>query len=132
MCVADTEALNELIVSVEPEPADVARASVSNVIGVCLGRLDTWHTDPRLQAAVVETRTSSASAELSNATRDILALASSGGRAFSSIDTLLLRHGSLTLLLAALFAVAATLAAWSAHAGTSMDELVRRVMTDQI
>lgn len=132
MCVADTEALNELVMSVEPEPADDSRASVCHVIGVCLGRLDTWHTDPRLAAAVAGTRTSSASAGLSNATRDILAFASAGGRAFRSIDTLLLRHGSLTLLLAALFAVAASLAAWSAHDGTGMDELVRGVMTDQI
>jgi hypothetical protein len=132
MCVADTEALNELVMSVEPEPDNAARASVSQVIGVCLGRLDTWHADPRLRAAVADTRASSTSAGLSNATRDVLAFASAGGRAFSSIDTLLMRHGSLTLLLAALFAVGASLAAWSAHDGTTMDELVRALMTGQI
>ncbi|MGY4857249.1 hypothetical protein [Cryobacterium sp. AP23] len=132
MCVGDADALNDLVMSVEAEPADTARASVPHVIGVCLGRLDTWYADPRLRAEVAGTRTSSAIAGLSNATRDILARASGGGRAFSSLETLLQSHGSPTLLLAALFAVAATLAAWSEHDGTAMDTLVRGVMTDQL
>jgi hypothetical protein len=132
MCVGDADALNDLVMSVEADPADTARASVSHVIGVCLGRLDTWYADPRLRAKVAGTRTSSAVAGLSNATRDILARASAGGRAFSSLETLLQSHGSPTLLLAALFAVAATLAAWSEHDGTAMDALVRGVMSDQL
>lgn len=127
MYAADTDALNRLIASInmEPQVAD-------HVIGVCLGRLDSWHANPATQGTVVGTRASTVSTGLTNATRDILALASPGGHAFRSIDSLVVRHGSLTLLAAALFAVAATLAAWAEHDGADVDELIRRMSAGRI
>jgi hypothetical protein len=132
MCVADIRTLNEVIASIDPNPQDTRHASTAHVIGVCLGRLDSWHTNPTTRTAVAGTHATTTSTELTSATRDVLALASPEGHAFRSIRLLLVRHGTVTLLIAALFAVAASLAAWAEHDGMDMDDVISGMLEGRI
>ncbi|CAM5531629.1 hypothetical protein LSHI6S_00030 [Leifsonia shinshuensis] len=100
----------------EPTPAQV--------IGVCLGRLDDWYTNPETSEKLAEIDLSKWQAEDRQTVAAILELARQG-RAFASYRELLLEHGGgERVLLTSLVAVAQSLFAWCEHDGVELDDLV--------
>ncbi|MCU1481190.1 MAG: hypothetical protein JWQ19_1976 [Subtercola sp.] len=125
---ANIEFARLVIGGIEPEP-EGDDPSVAHVIGVSLGLLDTWHTDPSLRAALRRTQVPAWEKQFRSAAVDILALASKG-RAFDSIGGLHRRHSGLALLHGGILAVAGSLQAWAAHDRTTVRSLGRTALTD--
>lgn len=128
--LADPEgrALAEALVwSIEPQPVDAAKASVSQLIGVSTGLADTWHTDPSLARALASVRLPGWGSRGRAAGADVLALARKG-RAFDSIGSLIRRHAGLALLEGSVLVVAASLIAWAAAEGREISELAGEVL----
>jgi hypothetical protein len=115
-----------LIHSIQPEPDD-GMPSIAQTIGVSLGVLDTWHTDPQLRHAVQRTRMPVWEKHARTAGTDILALARKG-RAFDSISGLHAHHNGLTILHGSILAVTGTLQTWATHEHTTVRELSTRVL----
>lgn len=121
--------LNDLVDAVEIKPQNSDHASVAQVIGVGLGRLDTWYSDSALQAVVTGTRVTHADDDLTNATTNMIA-AARNNCTFDSIEALLLQHGAMSVMVATIFAVAATLESWAEHDGVPVKELTATVLLD--
>jgi len=101
--------------TVQPEAPDNSVATVSSCIGIALGLLDDWMTGQddeapaglRQRAALPAGRWAG-----QRAATDILVLAVKG-RAFRSLDTLLVRRGGLDVLAGAALALAAGVGGWA-------------------
>ncbi|MCH6468900.1 hypothetical protein [Sinomonas terrae] len=116
-----------VLAAVESEPAGDAPA-ISHVIGVSLGLLDGWHTDPALRAALAATRVPKWNRAARGAATDVLALARKG-RAFASLNRLH-RHGGLALFEGSALVVAASLMACAASEKASVREVAGRMLVD--
>ena len=116
-----------VVYGVEPEPTEPGKASVAQVIGVCLGMLDTWHSDSTLSGSLARARMPKWNSRARAAATDILALARKG-RAFDSIGTLHRRHSGLAILEGGVLAVAGTLEAWAASENQSVRNLGAAVL----
>ncbi|WP_430297762.1 hypothetical protein [Sinomonas sp. B1-1] len=116
-----------VLAGVESDPAGDAPA-ISHLIGVSLGLLDSWHTDPGLHAALAATRVPRWRRAARAAATDVLALARKG-RAFDSLKSLH-RHGGLALFEGSALLVAASLSARAASEGVSVRDLAGRVLMD--
>lgn len=84
-----------LLDTIQPEPTPNTPA-ISHVIGMALGLLDSWHTDPELRRGLTTVRLPRWTRELGRVGADLLALANKG-RAFDSLDALHRRHSGLAL-----------------------------------
>lgn len=102
----DSCTAGQLLDSVQPESPDNTVATVSSCIGIALGLLD--NTLAQADAAIVALPAGHWNGE--RAATDILALARKG-KAFRSLDRLLLRQGSPQVLNGSALALAATVAA---------------------
>ncbi|GAB4100785.1 hypothetical protein [Sinomonas halotolerans] len=123
----DEDLAAAVVAGVESDPAGDAPA-ISHVLGVSLGLLDGWHTDPRLRRALAGTRVPRWNRAAGAAATDVLALARKG-RAFDSLKSLH-RHGGLALFEGSALLVAASLGSRAASEGASVGELAGRVLVD--
>ncbi len=114
----DADLALSLLNTAEPEPANPDDPSISAMIGVGLGLLDTWHSEsPRGLYPARITLKVWGSPTFATAS-DIIALAHKG-RAFDSIDQLHMKRSGLYIFQGAALAVAATLTAWASKTGES-------------
>lgn len=127
MAEGDQDRAAAVLAGVEVEPAGDAPA-ISHVIGVSLGLLDSWHTDPELRAVLTATRVPRWNRAARAAATEILALARKG-RAFASLKSLH-RHGGLALFEGSALLVAASLSARAASEKASVSDLAERVLVD--
>lgn len=121
----DTATAAGLLDQVQPESPDNSVATVSSCIGICLGLLDEWlggHHDAPTGLAP-RTRLPAGHWNGERAAIDILALARKG-RAFRSLDRLLVRQGGLQVLQGSVLALAATIGTWAQLTHTPAPELI--------
>jgi hypothetical protein len=123
----DEDGAAALLAAVESEPTGTEPA-ISHVIGVSLGLLDAWHTDPALHDPLRATRVPRWNRAARAAATDVLALARKG-RAFASLASLH-RHGGLALFEGSALAVAASLSARAASENAPVRALAERVLVD--
>jgi hypothetical protein len=110
---------------VQPESPDNSVATIASCIGVALGLLDEWLSgrDPNAPANLAQQTQLPAGHWLGErAATDILVLAGKG-RAFRSLDTLLIRQGGRHVLYGSALALTAATQSWSQHCGTELAEL---------
>lgn len=122
----DTTTAAALLDQVKPESPDHATATVASCLGIALGLLDTWLSAPSTDAPAAlsqDTVLPPGHWHGERAATDILALARKG-RAFHSLDRLLLRQGGPQVLAGCTLALAAATAAWARRAGTPIAELI--------
>ena len=126
----DTRLAAAILDQAQPESPDGSAATVSGCIGIALGLLDQWLTghDADVPAGLARlTRLPAGHWTGEHAATDILTLARKG-RAFASLDALIARQGGQHVLYGSALALAATLQAWSRHAGTPLIDLARTVI----
>ncbi len=112
--------------NVQPESPDGTHATVSACIGICLGLLDEWlgGTDNQAPAALAgRVRLPVRDWLGARAAADILVLAGKG-RAFRSLDKLMVRQGGEHMLYGSTLAVAATTVTWSKDSETPLPKLL--------
>jgi len=114
--------------SLQPDPSG-GDPSVAHVIGVSMGVLDTWHTDPHVLGGLRTVRVPAWEKHARTAATDVLALARKG-RAFDSIGSLHRRHDGLTILHGGILAVTGTLQAWAGHENTTVGDLGATVLPE--
>lgn len=122
----DTSSATRVMTEVQPESPDGTQATVSACIGICLGLLDEWlgGDDAAVPAGLAGRVKLPARQWLGQrAAADILALASKG-RAFRSLDKLIVRQGGEHVLYGSTLALAAVIATWSKDTGTSVAQLL--------
>ena len=123
----DTRLAASAIDQAQPESPDGSAATVSGCIGVALGLLDHWlsgHDTDAPAALARQARLPAGHWTGERAATDILTLASKG-RAFASLDSLILRQGGQHVLYGSALALAAALQAWSRHADVPVPDLAR-------
>lgn len=123
----DTRLAASVIDQAEPESPDGSAATVGGCIGVALGLLDQWLSgqDPAAPAGLAKmTRLPAGHWTGERAATDILTLAGKG-RAFASLDSLIVRQGGQQVIYGSALALTAALQAWSRHAGTPLPDLAR-------
>lgn len=126
----DTRLAASVIDQAQPESPDGSAATVGGCIGVALGLLDQWLSgqDPDAPAGLAKlTRLPSGHWTGERAATDILTLAGKG-RAFASLDSLIVRQGGQHVLYGSALALAAALQAWSRHAATPIPDLARSIV----
>ncbi len=115
---------------VHPESPDHSTATVSACIGVALGLLDEWLSgrDPGVPVNLGEqTRLPAGHWVGERAASDILVLARKG-RAFRSLEKLLLQQGGQHVLYGSAIALAAAIKRWALLTGTSVPDLTRTIL----
>lgn len=129
--ISDGEQLlaESLVWAVQPEPSDPDEPSVANVIGVAMGKLDEWFTDPELERGLMGVRVPETLPGGVRAAIDILALARKG-RAFASIDALIRRHRGLKVIEGATLAIAAALMALAASTNETAKKVGVRLLIE--
>lgn len=123
----DTTRAGAALDQAQPESPDGQAPTVSACIGVALGLLDEYLGSPNSlapQGIRGLVRLPAGHWFGARAATDILVLAGKG-RAFRSLETLLVRQGGQQVLYGAALALAATTTAWSDHTGTPISELIR-------
>ena len=126
----DTQLAAAVLDQAQPESPDGSAPTVAACTGLALGLLDQWMAG----------HDTSAPADLANATRlpaghwageraatDILILARKG-RAFASLDSLIVRQGGQHVLYGSALALAAALQAWAAQTDTPVSDLARTAL----
>jgi hypothetical protein len=121
--VGDTRTAGKLLDSVQPESPDNTVATVSSCIGIALGLLD--ETLTQADAAIIALPAGHWNGE--RAATDILALARKG-KAFRSLDKLLVRQGGPQVLNGSALALAATVAAIARTDKTPPSDTVRTLI----
>lgn len=129
MAVADgdTARAGEILEQVQPESPDNTVATVAGCIGVALGLLDDWLTgnDPQAPATLGRrTHLPAGHWRGERAANDILALAGKG-RAFRSLNTLIVRQGGEQVLHGSALALAAATQTWAADTDTAVAEIAQ-------
>ena len=129
MAVADgdTALAGKILEQVQPESPDNTVATVAGCIGVALGLLDDWLTgnDPQPPATLGRrTHLPAGHWRGERAANDILALAGKG-RAFRSLNTLIVRRGGEQVLYGSALALAAATQTWAADTDTPVAEIAQ-------
>jgi hypothetical protein len=122
----NTALAGALLDHVQPESPDNSVATVASCIGITLGLLDDWLRAQDGQApASVRQRTTLPAGHWpgERAATDILALARKG-RAFRSLDKLLIRQGGPQVLAGSVLALGAAIDAWAQHGHTPRAEVI--------
>jgi hypothetical protein len=123
----DTALAAAILESVPPESPDGATATVAGCIGVALGLLDDWLAGANAHAPEdLGHRVKLPSGHWfgERAATDILALARKG-RAYRSLDTLLIRQGGKQVLYGSALALAAATRDWATSTGADVNQLSR-------
>lgn len=108
--------------SIDPDPTPDA-PSVSHVIGVAVEMVAAWHADPAFASSIARTKVPAWGRKASRkAASDVLALAPKG-RATAAIDSLIRRHGGLSVFEGGALAVAGMLIARAGADGTTVAAL---------
>lgn len=126
----ETELAGSLLDKAQPESPDNSAAEVSSCIGLALGLLDDWLSGqqtvvPNNFAALVRLPAGHWFGE--RAAVNVLRLARKG-RAFESLDALIIGQGSHRLLAGSALAVAAAVLSWSRATDTPVSELLPTVI----
>ena len=100
--------------------------TIAHVIGVGIGLLDTWFSDAEVLPVIGAARAPKWRGSARATAKDLLALAAKN-RAFSSLDSLILRPGSLVLQEAAALAVSACLLAVMAREHLDAEQAAARL-----
>lgn len=127
---SDTHSATAILDSVRPESPNSDSATVSGCIGVALGLLDNWLSghDPQAPPGLAQyAQLPVGHWDGGRAATDILTLAANG-RAFASLDKLIIRHGGQRVLYGAALAVAAAAQAWAGRTDNTMPRLIRDVI----
>jgi hypothetical protein len=122
----DTTQARAVLEQVQPESPDNSVATVSGCIGVAVSLLDDWLTDNSTGASAGNGRRVNVPAGHwvgERAATDILALARKG-RAFRSLDTLIVKQGGKNVLYGSVLALAAAVQARTADTNTSVAEIL--------
>jgi hypothetical protein len=119
----DSAAVGELLEQVQPESPDNTVATVSSCIGIALGLLD--DTLAQTEAHTVALPAGHWNGE--RAATDILALARKG-KAFRSLDKLLIRQGGPQVLNGSALALAATVAAIARTSNAPTNDTVQAII----
>jgi hypothetical protein len=122
----DTVLAGTLLDQVQPESPDNSVATVASCIGIALGMLDTWLSGQDTTAPTglaQHTRLPAGHWNGERAATDILVLASKG-KAFRSLDRLLVRQGGHQVLPGTALALAAVTRAWAQLTDTPPAELI--------
>lgn len=119
----DSATAGRLLEQVQPESPDNTVATVSSCIGIALGLLD--ETLPAATAPTVTLPTGHWNGE--RAAIDILALARKG-KAFRSLEKLLIRQGGPQVLNGSVLALAATVAAHAAANNTDTSAMIQTLI----
>ncbi|GAA1128788.1 hypothetical protein [Microbacterium aurantiacum] len=109
---------------ISPE-ATVDLPAISDVMGVSIGLLDRWYSDPVTVTGLSAARFPRWAASARKAGTDIVGLARKG-RGFDSLDRLHFAHSGLALYEAGALAVAAALTAWSRRENLAVEVVARR------
>lgn len=123
----DTTLAAAVLDQARPESFDGNTPTVSACIGLALGLLDdhlAGPDSPAPQGIGRRVRLPAGHWFGERAAIDILAIAGKG-RAFRSLDTLLMRQGGQHVLYGATLALAATITTWSTETGTPISKLIR-------
>lgn len=118
-----------LIDSIPPEPESPERASVAHVIGVSLSRLDTWFGDSELAREMNNATVPKGKSLAHDAAVDTMALGRKG-RAFDSLDALIIRYRGLALLEGASLAVAYCVLAWAKATDTPVINAIPLLLSE--
>lgn len=116
-----------VLAAVETDPAD-GSAAISHVIGVALGLLDDWHTNPAWNAALAGTRLRRGPRPAQAAAKDLLALARKG-RAFASLDRMHRGHSGLAIFQGSALLVADAVGRRAAAEGMDVPAVAERELT---
>ncbi len=122
----DTFRAARVLDRVQPESPEGTQATVAGCIGICLGLLDDWldNNNDAVPAGLAGRVKRPAQRWLGErAAADILVLASKG-RAFRSLDKLIVRQGGEHVLYGSTLALAAVITTWSTDTGTSLEQLL--------
>jgi len=122
----DTFRAARVLDRVQPESPEGTQATVAGCIGICLGLLDDWldNNNDAVPAGLAGRVKLPAQRWLGQrAAADILVLASKG-RAFRSLDKLIVRQGGEHVLYGSTLALAAVITTWSTDTGTSLEQLL--------
>jgi len=123
----DTTLAAAILEQVQPDSSDNTTATVAGCIGVALGLLDDWLTssDPHAPSGLGQRVRLPAGHWLGErAASDILVLARKG-RAFGSLDTLIVRQGGQHVLYGSARTLAAATQTWAADTDTPVREIAR-------
>ena len=122
----DTSRAASVLNGVQSDSPDGTEATVAGCIGVCLGLLDEWlggTNDASAAGLAGRTKLPVRGWPGERATADILALAGKG-RAFRSLDKLIVRQGGEQVLHGSTLALAAVITTWSIDTGTALGQLI--------
>ncbi len=111
---------------VQPESPDNSVATVASCIGIALGLLDDWMSGPNPTAPThlaQHARLPTGHWNGERAATDILVLAAKG-KAFGSLDKLLVRRGGHQVLAGSVLALAAAVSSWAQLTDTPPAELI--------
>ncbi len=123
----DTALAGTILEQVQPESPDNTVATVAGCIGVALGLLDDWLTgnDPQTPKNLGQrVRLPAGHWQGERAAHDILALAGKG-RAFRSLNTLIVSQGGEQVLYGSVLALASATRTWGTDADTPVAEIAR-------
>ncbi len=124
----DTTRAAALLEQVRPESPDNSAATVASCIGIALGLLYDWLSGQARDApAGLGARTALPASWADRAATDILVLARKG-RAFRSLDKLLIRQGGPQVLAGSALVLAAAVNTWADHGNTPRAELIQTVI----
>ena len=126
----DTRLAGALLDQVVPESPDNSTATVSSCIGIALGLVDDWlsgHAHDAPAGLVHHTNLPAGHWTGERAATDILVLARKG-RAFGSLDKLLIRQGGPQVLAGSALALAAASHAWAEHSATPRADLINAII----
>lgn len=122
--------VDDYIHSIEPDGTEET-PTVAQVIGVALGVLDTWFTDPALSRGLLASRPPRWHRKQGRqAAADMMGLARKH-RAFDSQGSLIMNYGGFAVLEGAVLAVAAALHTLTHQRGESMAELSATLLIDR-
>ena len=126
----DTRLAARVLDQAQPESPDGSAPTVAACTGIALGLLDQWlaghDTDAPADLATM-TRLPAGHWTGERAATDILTLARKG-RAFASLDSLIVRQGGQHVLYGSALALAAVLQSWARHTETPLTNLARAVV----
>ena len=123
----DTQLAAAVLDQAQPESPDGSAPTVAACTGLALGLLDQWmagHDTDAPAGLAVTTRLPAGHWAGERAATDILTLARKG-RAFASLDSLIVRQGGQHVLYGSALALAAALEAWAAQTDTPVSDLAR-------
>jgi hypothetical protein len=126
----DTRLAAEVLNQAQPESPDGSAPTVAACTGVALGLLDQWlagHDTDAPAGLATATRLPAGHWTGERAAIDILTLARKG-RAFASLDSLIVRQGGQHVLYGSALVLTAALQAWARHTETPLINLARAVI----